>query len=71
MNISDLSPDILTHTAIAALKNASEECTETSVKNSINTACKAILQLHQDLCSQVKADENDNDCDPSEYCAAV
>ena len=74
MNVSPLSTSTLTHTAIAALKNAYDECTEKSAKESIITAFKAVIQLRQDLGKFNNLDdmyENDNDCDPIEYCAAV
>jgi hypothetical protein len=71
---SHFTTTALTNTAIAALKTAYEECTETSAKKSIITAFKAVIQLHHDLGNleyQDKATESDVDFDPSEYCAAV
>ena len=74
MNISNLSTNFLTHTAIAALKNAYEQCSDRAAKESIITAFKAIIQLHHDLGKHNGYDiasEIDSDFDPSEYCAAV
>lgn len=74
MNFTDLNTNVLTHTAITALKSAYEECTEKSVKESIITAFKAVIQLRHDLGKQNisdKTSENDSDYDASEYCAAV
>ena len=74
MNISNLSTNFLTHTAIAALKNAYEQCSDRAAKESIITAFKAIIQLHHDLGKHTGYDiasEIDSDFDPSEYCAAV
>lgn len=74
MNISNLTTNILTHTAITALKNAYDQCGDTAAKESIISAFKAIIQLHYDLgkCdTHGKLPENDSDYDPSEYCAAV
>jgi hypothetical protein len=74
MNISHLSTNVLTHTAIAALKNAYEECTEKAAKESIIIAFKAIIKLHHDLGKLNNGDstsEGDGDYDASEYCAAV
>jgi len=74
MNISPLSPNILTNTAITALKKAYEECSDKTAKESIITAAKAVMQLHHDLVKLYdhdKPSENDSDFDPSEYCAAV
>jgi hypothetical protein len=74
MNISHLSTNLLTHTAIAALKNAYEQCSDKAAKESIIAAFKAIIQLHHDLGKQNRHDmsfEIDSDFDPSEYCAAV
>jgi hypothetical protein len=74
MNISHLSTSTLTHTAIIALKNAYDECTERSAKESIVTAFKAVIQLRNDLGSYKNHDEvseYDTDYDPSEFCAAV
>lgn len=74
MKYSDLSTNALTQTAISALKNAYEECTEKAAKESIITAFKAIIQLHHDLGKHSdlnKKVESDSDFDPSEYCAAV
>jgi hypothetical protein len=74
MNISNLSTNILAHTAIIALKNAYDECTEKTAKESIVTAFKAIIQLQQGLRKESVQDsavENDSEYDPSEFCAAV
>lgn len=74
MNISYLNANILANTAIAALKNAYEECSDKAVKESIFTASKAIIQLNYDLGKYLRNDstsESDYDYDPSEYCAAV
>ena len=74
MNISNLSTNILTHTAITALKNAYDQCGDTAAKESIISAFKAIIQLHYDLGKHAdhgKMPEDDSDYDPSEYCAAV
>lgn len=73
MDISQLNMSILTHTAIAALKNAYQECRDKAAKESIITAYKAIIQLNHDLGKPVGHDgtfEPDS-YDPSEYCAAV
>jgi len=74
MSISPFSTNVLTYTAIAALKRAYEECTESAAKESIITAFKAVIQLQHDLGKQNFPDgtlESDSDYDPSEYCAAV
>jgi len=74
MNISHLNLNLLTTTAITALKNAYEECSDSAAKESFATAARAIIQLHQDIGGNVSShsfDESDSDCDPSEYCAAV
>jgi|GEM_PF-2499166 len=74
MDISRLNMNILTHTAIAALKNAYDECGDKAAKESIITAFKAVIQLHHDLGRPHDCDEtseNDSGYDPSEYCAAV
>lgn len=74
MDISRLNTNILTHTAIAALKNAYEECSDKAARESIITAFKAIIQLHRDLgADDGYADDYDDagGYDPSEYCAAV
>jgi hypothetical protein len=74
MDISRLNTDILTHTAITALKNAYEQCNDKVAKESIIAAFKAIIQLHHDLGklnSKNKISESDSDFDPSEYCSAV
>ncbi|HEY3309687.1 MAG TPA: hypothetical protein VGJ93_14635 [Desulfuromonadaceae bacterium] len=72
MNILQLNTNILT--AIAALKNAYEDCSDKAAKESIVTAFKAIIQLHRDLGKhndQEEISESDSGHDPSEYCAAV
>lgn len=74
MDVSRLNMNILTHTAIAALKNAYDQCSDKAAKESIIAAFKAIIQLHHDLgkhTSYDQASECDSDYDPSEYCAAV
>jgi hypothetical protein len=74
VNISYFSTNVLTHTAIADLKNAYEQCSDTAAKESISTAFKAIIKLHHDLGNQNSLDmlfESDSDFDPSDYCAAV
>ena len=74
MDISHLSSNLLTHTAIAALKNAYEQSSDRAAKESIITAFKAIIQLHHDLGNHNghdKSSEIGSDFDPSEYCAAV
>lgn len=74
MNISDLSSHLLTHAAIISLKNAYDECTEKTAKESIITAFKAIIQLQHDLKKLTTKDnsiEHDCDYDPSEFCAAI
>lgn len=74
MDISQLKTNILTQTAIAALKNAYDECNDKAAKESIITAFKAIIQLHHDLGKHYDHDEtseSDSVYDPSEYCAAV
>ncbi|OHB24994.1 MAG: hypothetical protein A2X79_02245 [Desulfuromonadaceae bacterium GWB2_53_15] len=74
MDISLLNMNLLTHTAITALKNAYDQCSDKAAKESIIAAFKAIIQLNHDLGKHDnygKASENDSDYDPSEYCAAV
>jgi hypothetical protein len=74
MNISRLTTNFLTNTAITALKNAYDQCSDNAAKESIIAAFKAIIQLHQDLENHNRPDvtsESDSDFDPSEYCAAV
>ncbi len=74
MNISLLNTNILTNTAIVALRNAYEGCGDKTVKESIFTASRAVIQLHHDLVKLYdndKISENDSDLDPSEYCAAI
>lgn len=74
MNMSHLTTNFLTHAAIAALKTAYEQCSDTAAKESIIAAFKAIIQLHQELGKLNSHDntfESDSDFDPSEYCAAV
>ena len=74
MDISCLNTNILTHTAIEALKNAYEQCSDKDAKESIIAAFKAIIQLHNDLGKHNRHDktsESDSDYDPCEYCAAV
>jgi hypothetical protein len=74
MELSHLNMNILTHTAIAALKNAYQECSDKAAKESIITAFKAVIQLHNDLGRQAARDghvEEEGGYDPAEYCAAV
>ncbi|MFH1026687.1 MAG: hypothetical protein V1791_01660 [Pseudomonadota bacterium] len=74
MDISHFKTNMLTQTAIAALKNAYDQCSDKAAKESIIAAFKAIIQLHNDLCRDYNSDrksETDSDYDPSEYCAAV
>jgi hypothetical protein len=74
MNISHLSTNILTQTAITALKNAYEQSSDKAAKESIVTAFKAIIQLNHDLGKfndHDESPESDYDFDPGEYCAAV
>lgn len=74
MELSSLNTSILTKIAIAALKNAYEECSDNAAKESIITAFKAIVQLHHDLGkpnNHLRTSEDDSGFDPSEYCAAV
>jgi len=74
MNMSHPTTGFLTHTAIAALKNAYEQRTDGAAKESIITELKAIIQLHHDLGKHTghdKISESDSDVDASEYCAAV
>jgi hypothetical protein len=74
MDISLLNAKILTHTAIAALKNAYDECSDKAAKESIITAFKAVIQLHRDLGSTTRDAEHEETAggyDPSEYCAAI
>ena len=74
MDIARLNMSILTSTAIAALKNAYDQCSDKAAKESIIAAFKAVIQLHHDLGKHDKHDktsESESDYDPSEYCAAV
>ena len=74
MNFSQLSTNILTTTAISALKCAYDECSDRAAKELIITAFKAIVQLRNDLETHDWRDnipESDNAYDASEYCAAV
>jgi len=78
MDISHFKTNMLTRTAIAALKNAYDQCSDNAAKESIIAAFKAVIQLHHDLdrdCGAVRKSETDSDTDsdydPSEYCAAV
>ena len=74
MEISHFKTNMLTQTAITALKNAYDQCSDKAAKESIIAAFKAIIQLHHDLGKQDNHDgksENDCDYDPSDYCAAV
>lgn len=74
MTIAHLSTNILANTALIALRNAYEECSDKSAKESIFLASIAVTQLHSDLVKFYGTKmfaENDSDFDPSEYCAAV
>ncbi|MBV5342022.1 MAG: hypothetical protein J0665_21090 [Deltaproteobacteria bacterium] len=75
MNTSHHNANILTNTAISALKNAYHECSDSAAKESIVAASKAIIQLYHDLDNEYNrhdnTSENDSAFDPSEYCAAV
>ena len=74
MNLPCLNLRILTDTAITALKNAYEECSDSKGKESIFNAANAVIVVHQNLgkcASRESLPECDGDCDPSEYCAAV
>jgi len=72
MEPSHINVNILTHTAIAALKNAYQECSDKAAKESIITAFKAVIQLHNDLGNDAdRGDAEDGGYDPGEYCAAV
>jgi hypothetical protein len=74
MDIARLNMNILTHTAITALKNAYDQCSDKAAKESIIAAFKAVIQLHHDL-GKNSCHENISVCkhdgEPSEYCAAV
>jgi hypothetical protein len=72
--ISQLSTNVLTHTAISALKIAYAECSDKAAKESIITAFKAVIQLHHELEKQNQFDRTYDSCsdyDASDYCAAV
>jgi hypothetical protein len=74
MNFTPLSTNILTTTAITALKIAYDECNDRSAKEHIITAFKAIVQLRHELETHDCRDnvpESDTAYDASEYCAAV
>jgi hypothetical protein len=74
MNMSHLNTSILTHTALTALKNAYEKCSDQTAKELILSASKAITLLHYDLGKYDHLDKtsgSDSCYDPSEYCAAV
>ena len=74
MNISDINNHFHTQTAISALKNAYEKCSDKAAKDSILSACNAIILLHHNLGihnNLDKVSESDGGFDPSEYCAAV
>lgn len=71
MELSHLNMNILTHTAIAALKNAYQECSDKAAKESIITAFKAVIQLHNDLGREAARNGHMEEYDPAEYCAAV
>jgi hypothetical protein len=74
MNSANSSTNVLRQTAIEALINAYEGCSEHAVKESIITAFKAVIQLNISLEKQTGSDnysEIEYECDPSELCAAV
>jgi hypothetical protein len=74
MEHSHLNTYFLTQTAIAALKQAYEQCSDRAAKESIIAAFKAIIQLHHDLGKlncQDKTSGIESEYDHSEYCAAV
>ena len=74
LNFYNLNTCVLTHTALTALKNAYEKCSDLSAKESILSASNAITLLHYDLGKYNgldKTSESDSGYDPSEYCAAV
>ena len=74
MKISNLNRNILTNTAIAALKNTYEECSDNAAKESIITAFKAIIQLQHEIEINKNLDnmsESEGSYDDIEYCAAV
>ena len=74
MNVSDFNRHLLAQTAISALKNAYEKCSDKAARESILSASNAIFLLHRDLeiyNNQGMTSENDGGFDPGEYCAAV
>lgn len=74
MDIARLNTNIYTQTAIAALKNAYDQCNDNAAKESIISAFKAVIQLHNDLGRQIRVDRKfdiEKECDPSEYCSAI
>jgi hypothetical protein len=75
MNFAQLPSNMLTQTAINALKNAYEECSEQEVRQSIITAFKAVVQLNHNLgklnTGNIMSPDGDGEYDPSELCAAV
>jgi len=73
MNDSHLNVNNLADTAIAALKNAYHQCSDSAAKESIITASKAIIQLYHDLdeFNRLNNTTDSDNFDPSEYCAAV
>ena len=74
MNATTISTNSSTHTAIAALMNAYERCSDMVVKESIITAYKAVMMLNHDIVISDNDDavtESDGVFDASEYCAAV
>ena len=58
----------LTQTAITALKNAYERCSDETAREAILIASNAITVLHYNLDT---VSESDCSFDPGEYCAAV
>ena len=74
MNATDIKTSSLTHTAVAALMNAYERCSDNAVKESIITAYKAVMMLNHDIVISDNFNamaESDGFFDASEYCAAV
>jgi hypothetical protein len=66
------TPTGLTQTAITALKKAYDSCSDSSAKEAVASAVRAITQLHLDLEQYLTDGATDNlELDPSEYCTAV
>jgi hypothetical protein len=74
METTKMNSSGLTQIAIEALKNAYQDCTSTQTRQFIATAYTAITMLeHVTGISEARNNAlklNDN-CDPSEYCAAI